>query len=69
MTTNKAKKIITSKLQELGLPNYKLSAKTVDFTDLARASKIFIKIHDWNPSPLWEELQKVAKENGFLITD
>jgi hypothetical protein len=68
-TANEAKKIIAAKLNELGLPAYKLSAKTVDFTDLARAQKLFVKINGWKPSPLWDDLQKTAKENGFLITD
>ena len=68
-TANEAKKIIAAKLNELGLPAYKLSAKTVDFTDLARAQKLFVKIHNWQPSQLWDDLQKTAKENGFLITD
>jgi len=69
MTNNAAKKIIAEKLASLELPAYKLTAKTIDFTDLARASKLFIKIHGWKPSPLWDDLQKVAKENGFLIQD
>ena len=69
MTNNEAKKIITKKLIDLNLPAYKLTAKTVDFSDLARASKLFVKIHGWKPSPLWNDLQKVAKENGFLIQD
>ncbi len=69
MTSNEAKRIITKKLSDLNLPAFKLTAKTVDFSDLARASKLFIKIHGWKPSPLWDDLQKVAKENGFLIQD
>jgi hypothetical protein len=28
-----------------------------------------VKINGWKPSPLWDDLQKTAKENGFLITD
>jgi hypothetical protein len=69
MTNNEAKKIISNKLNELNLPAFKLTAKTIDFTDLARASKLFVKIHGWKPSPLWVDLQKTAKENGFLIQD
>lgn len=69
MTNNEAKKIIANKLNELGLPAYKLTAKTVSFADLARDSKLFVKINGWKPSPLWEDLQKTAKENGFMITD
>lgn len=69
MTTHQAKKIISNKLNELGLPSYKLTAKTIDFIDLARTSKLFVKIHGWKPSPLWEDLQQIAKTNGFLIQD
>ena len=69
MTSNEAKKIITKKLIDLNLPAYKLTAKTVDFSDLARGSKLFVKIHGWKPSPLWDDLQKTAKESGFLIQD
>ena len=68
MTNNEAKKIIAARLNELCLPDYKLTAKTIDFTDLARSSKLFVKIHGWKPASLWDELQKTAKENGFLIT-
>jgi hypothetical protein len=69
ITGNKAKKIIADKLETLGLPQYKLTAKTIDFTDLARASKLFVKINGWKPSPLWSDLQETAKANGFLIQD
>jgi hypothetical protein len=69
MTNSGAKKVIAEKLNSLGLPAYKLTAKTISFMDLARGSKLFVKIHGWQPSPLWDELQKVAKDNGFLIQD
>jgi hypothetical protein len=67
MTTNQAKKAIANKLNELGLPAYKLTAKTIDFTDLARNSCIFVHIHGWSPSPLWDEIKQTAKTNGFCI--
>jgi hypothetical protein len=69
ITGHKAKKIISDKLAILGLPQYKLTAKTIDFTDLARESQLFVKINGWKPSPLWNDLKKVAKENGFMIQD
>jgi len=69
MTSNEAKKIIAKKLNDLNLPAYKLTANTVDFSDLAKGSKLFVKIHNWKPSPLWNDLQKTAAENGFLIQD
>jgi hypothetical protein len=67
ITPAKAKKIIIDKLNELHLPYDKVTAKTIDFTDLARASMIFVKIHGWKPNPLMGELEKVAKENGFRV--
>ena len=67
MTSNEAKKIVAKKLNDLNLPAFKLTAKTIDFSDLARGSKLFVKIHGWQPSPLWDDLQKTAKENEFLI--
>ena len=66
MTASKAKKIIREKLNQLGL-QYRLTAKTVSFSDLARGDCIFVKIHGWKPNPLWDELDKTAKQNGFCI--
>ena len=67
MTTNQAKKIIKAELDKRNLPYTKLTAKTVHFSDLARCSYIFVKIHDWKPSPAWRELEQVACDNGFCI--
>ena len=62
-----AKNIIRKELFRLGLPAYKLSAKTVSFIDLARSSVIFVKIHGWQSGPEWNELKAIAIENGFRI--
>ena len=67
MNANAAKKVVAEKLNSLGLPAFKLSAKSIDFTDLARANCIFVKINGWRPSPFWDDLKKTAKENGFCI--
>ena len=67
ITTGQAKKIIASELEKRGLPFTKLTAKTVDFTDLARANCIFVKIHGWQPNPAWDELRAIAVQNGFRI--
>jgi len=68
MTTNEAKAIIKRELVARNLPFTKLTAKTVDFTDLARARVVFVKIHGWDQSsPVWDELKKIAVQNGFRI--
>ena len=67
MTTTKAKKIIKSKLNEWGL-DYKLTAKTISFADLARGSSIFVTVHGWKPNEKWNELEKLARDNNFRVT-
>lgn len=69
MTPRQASKIIQAKLHELGL-DYKTSAHTISFSDLARASCIFVRIHNWNPGKRgqhWEALELVANRNDFCI--
>ena len=44
-----------------------LSAKTVDFTDLARSSVIVVTIKGWTPDPLAADLRAFAKAEGFQI--
>jgi hypothetical protein len=61
------KQIIKMELDKRGLPYTKLTARKVDFTDLARASCIFVKIHGWQPNPAWDELKAIAVANGFRI--
>lgn len=63
-----AKQFTESKLRELKLPFKKLTARTVYFTDLARGSCVFVKIHGWKPSPLFGELSHFAAVHGFRIT-
>lgn len=67
MTPSKAKKIIKSKLNELGL-DYKLTAKTISFLDLARSDCVFVMIHGWKPNEKWNELDQLARANNFRIT-
>jgi len=67
MTTSQAKTIIKQAIESRGLQFAKLTAKTVDFTDLARCSRIFVKVHGWQPNPAWSDLQAIAKTNGFCV--
>jgi hypothetical protein len=77
LTPAGAKKIIKAELEKRNLPYTKLTAKTISFSDLARASCIFVKIHGWSslatssiavgePSA-WSQLKEVAIQNGFRI--
>jgi hypothetical protein len=67
MTPLRAKKIIKLKLDELGLKYEKLTARTINFSDLTRASCVFVKVHGWKPNPQWEILQLLAKNNDFRV--
>jgi hypothetical protein len=64
---SRAKEIIRQALVKLNLPPYKLTAKTVDFTDLARARMVFVRIHGWKPDPIYGELDRIARHNDFRI--
>lgn len=64
MTPTQAKKLVANKLAQSGLMN-KLQAKTVSFE--GRREIIFVKIKDWKPSPLANELDQLAKANGFAV--
>jgi len=66
MTINAMKKIIREKLASLDMDN-KLTAKTVGFMDLARANMVFVKVHDWKPNPVANDLELLARTNGFRI--
>lgn len=69
ITPAAAKKVIAAALAERDLPFTKLTARTVDFTDLARARCVFVKIHGWQPNPAWTELRQIAVDNGFRIEE
>jgi len=66
MNTHQAKKIVREWLTSKGMDN-KITARTIDFSDLARSSCVFVRIHEWKPSPLWDEIKQLTKSNGFCI--
>lgn len=47
MTASKAKRLLAVELADYGIPYDRLTAKTVHFTDLARASCVFVTVHGW----------------------
>ena len=67
MTPNEAKRFTAKALEEYGQPAYRLSARTINFQDLARGSCVFVKVHDWAPNAIATELETIARANGFRI--
>lgn len=67
MTPNRAKALLKSELDRLGLPYTKLTAKTVNFLDLARADAILVRIVGWQPNPCFDDIKKFGKEHGFIV--
>jgi len=61
------KKLIKKALRDNGFTN-KVSQKTIGFQDLARDKKLFIFIHNWIGNQFFSELQKIAKENNFIVS-
>ena len=67
ITPTQAKKIVSAWLEENKLPYTKLTARTVSFVDLARDSRVFVKVHGWQASPMWQGLENLAKDQGFCV--
>ena len=67
ITPHKAKKLLAAELTAKGLPFTKLTARHVDFTDLARAMPLFVTIHGWEPNPALGDLERFAKGHGFYV--
>ena len=67
MTIPDAKRIIKSTLDASAVAYTKLTAKTVDFGDLARDGKLFVTVHGWTPNPFADDLKKLARQHGFVV--
>ena len=67
ITVHGAKKIIRAALSARGMAN-KLTAKSVDFADLARGACVFVTVHGWKPDPYADDLESAARDNGFRVT-
>jgi hypothetical protein len=74
LTPAMAKKHLAAFLAAEKLPFTKLTAKTVDFTDLARASKVFVTVHGWAPAPCGpfdtpasDTVKAFGKRFGFVV--
>jgi len=67
ITARKARKLLIDFLSKEGLPYTRVQARTISFTDLARAKRIFVKVCGWTPSPEWEKVREFAVANGFSV--
>lgn len=67
MTPNDAKRIVKQWLEANGKPAYRLTARTISFSDLTRSSSIFVTVHGWHPDPSWNDLKSLAHQNGFCV--
>ena len=56
-------------LKGCGISYSKLSAKTVSFSDLARAECVYVTVHNLNLgiSGAWHLVQATAREHGFRL--
>lgn len=65
----KSKQDVMKKAKELGATFEMCRTKTVYFTDLARGKAKFIYFDkiEWKEGNKFDELKKVAKENGFIL--
>lgn len=61
-----AKKLLRAELERRGSV-HRLTARTVNFSGFGYDRCVFVKVHGWEPGPLWGELQAFARRNGFRI--
>lgn len=67
MTPAQAKKITKEALDCRGMSHTRITAKTVSFSDLARASMIFVSVFGSTPSPCWKDVDSIARNAGFRV--
>lgn len=67
ISARKAGSIIKTELVQRGLPFTRVTARTLDFTDLARAQAVFVTVNGWEPNPAAAELKQLARQHGFFV--
>lgn len=68
MTPRAAGAAIRVALKGRALPFTKVRARTVSFSDLARASKVFVTVEGWRADrSMADELRAIGKANGFIV--
>jgi len=68
ITTSHARKLTKEWLDSKGF-DYKVSARTISFADIARDYAVFVTVHKWKSNKSWDELRKHARKHGFHVTD
>ena len=67
---NECKKTAAIILHGAGIGYDKLTAKTVSFSDLARAERVFVTVHGAKAAryvPCWDTAKAYAREHGFTL--
>jgi hypothetical protein len=64
---HRAKVIVKQFLDDQQLPYTKLTARTIGFSDIARTNCLFVKIHGWQPNPLFDDIRQIAKDHSFRV--
>ena len=65
MVKGEAIRLVKEVLKKNGLDNA-VTAEEIRVTTYSYPS-IFVTVHDWQPSPLWDDIRRVAKANGFYL--
>lgn len=73
MTTHEAKADVKMRLDRAKIPFMRLSARTLNFSDLARATPVQVTIHGAQMHPSdWEVLKSCTlkpSEGGYMLTN
>jgi hypothetical protein len=70
ITARQAARIMVRALEARGITGVTCKGRTVDFTDLARASRVFVRLHGWQTSEhgrCWDELAAIARSHNFSL--
>ena len=63
-----AKDLLRTELKRRGIKHGTMRAKTVSFSDLARADKVFVSVQGVELDPFFiSELKEFCQKNGFIV--
>lgn len=69
MTVNQVKQLVVAELANREIGFSKISAKSVSFADLARASAVFIEVRGvYQVIPDYEQLKAKVRAEGFILS-
>ena len=67
MTAADCRKLIAKALADRGITGWsKLTSRMVP-NPFGGDDKRFVKVWDWTPNPVADELRRIAKEHGFIL--